>query len=87
MNRCQTVPRIHVAAVTLDLLCNRNKLSVMGSKDFIQGSLFEAILEYRSTYGISQNSDWSSAALISALIVQLHTSCACDCTVVRVMPE
>ena len=32
-------------------------------------------------------SDWSSAGLISAVIVQLHTSCACNCTVVRVMPE
>ena len=32
-------------------------------------------------------SDWSSTARISALIVQLHTSCACNCTVVRVMPE
>ena len=31
--------------------------------------------------------DWSSAGLISAVIVQLHTSCACNCTVVRVMPE
>ena len=30
---------------------------------------------------------WSSAGLISAVIVQLHTSCACNCTVVRVMPE
>ena len=32
-------------------------------------------------------SDWSSAGLISAVIVQLHTSCACNWTVVRVMPE
>ena len=32
-------------------------------------------------------SDWSSAGLISAVIVQLYTSCACNCTVVRVMPE
>ena len=33
-------------------------------------------------------SDWSSAALIWAIIiVQLHTSCACNCTVVRFMPE
>ena len=32
-------------------------------------------------------SDWSSAGLISAVIVKLHTSCACNCTVVRVMPE
>ena len=31
--------------------------------------------------------DWSSAGLISAVIVQLHTSCACNWTVVRVMPE
>ena len=30
-------------------------------------------------------SDWSSAGLISAVIVQLHTSCACNCTVVRVI--
>ena len=32
-------------------------------------------------------SDWSSAGLISAVIGQLHTSCACNWTVVRVMPE
>ena len=32
-------------------------------------------------------SDWSSAGLISAVIVQLHTSCTCNWTVVRVMPE
>ena len=32
-------------------------------------------------------SDWSSAALIWAVIVQLHASCACNCTVVCVMPE
>ena len=32
-------------------------------------------------------SDWSSAGLISAVIVQLHASCACNWTVVRVMPE
>ena len=32
-------------------------------------------------------SDWSTTGLISAVIVQLHTSCACNCTVVRVMPE
>ena len=32
-------------------------------------------------------SDWSSAGLISAVIVQLHTSCACNWTVVHVMPE
>ena len=32
-------------------------------------------------------SDWSSAGLISAVILQLHTSCACDWTVVCVMPE
>ena len=32
-------------------------------------------------------SDWSSAGLISDVIVQLHTSSACNCTVVRVMPE
>ena len=32
-------------------------------------------------------SDWSSAALIWAVIVQLHTSCTWNCTVVRVMPE
>ena len=32
-------------------------------------------------------SDWSSAGLISAVIVQLHTSWACNWTVVRVMPE
>ena len=32
-------------------------------------------------------SDWSSVGLISAVIVQLHTSCACYWTVVRVMPE
>ena len=32
-------------------------------------------------------SDWSSVGLISAVIVQLHTSCACNWTVVRVMPE
>ena len=32
-------------------------------------------------------SDWSLAGLISAVIVQLDTSCACNCTVVRVMPE
>ena len=32
-------------------------------------------------------SDWSLAGLISAIIVQLHASCACKWTVVRVMPE
>ena len=32
-------------------------------------------------------SDWSSAGLISAVIGQSHTSCACNWTVVRVMPE
>ena len=32
-------------------------------------------------------SDWSSTGLISAVIGQLHTSCACNWTVVRVMPE
>ena len=32
-------------------------------------------------------SDWSSAGLISAVIGQVHTSCACNWTVVRVMPE
>ena len=32
-------------------------------------------------------SDWSSAGLISAVIGQLHPSCACNWTVVRVMPE
>ena len=32
-------------------------------------------------------SDWSSAALIKALIGQLHTSCTCNWTVVCVMPE
>ena len=32
-------------------------------------------------------SDWSSVGLISAVIVQLHTSCACNCTGVRVMLE
>ena len=32
-------------------------------------------------------SDWSSTALIRALIGQLHTSCTCNWTVVRVMPE
>ena len=26
-------------------------------------------------------SDWSRAGLISTVIVQLHTSCACNCTV------
>ena len=30
-------------------------------------------------------SEWSSAGLISAVIVQLHTSCACNWTVVRVI--
>ena len=30
-------------------------------------------------------SDWSSAGLISAVIVQLHMSCACNCAVVRVI--
>ena len=33
------------------------------------------------------DSDWPSAGLISAVIGQLHTSCACNWTVVRVMPE
>ena len=32
-------------------------------------------------------SDWSSTDLISAVIGQLHASCACNWTVVRVMPE
>ena len=32
-------------------------------------------------------SDWSTTALISAVIGQLHTSRACNWTVVRVMPE
>ena len=51
------------------------------------------MLIYHSDYHYNHNyikilkSDWSSAGLISAVIVQLHTSCACNWTVVRVMPE
>ena len=42
---------------------------------------------YNHNYIKILESDWSSAGLISAVIVQLHTSCACNWTVVRVMPE
>ena len=44
---------------------------------FVHNHHYIKILEY----------DWSSAALIGAVIVQLHTSCTCNCTVVRIMPE
>ena len=43
--------------------------------------------EFNHNYIKILESDWSSTALISAVIVQLHTSCACNCTVVCVMPE
>ena len=42
---------------------------------------------YNHNYIKILESDWSSAGLISAVIVQLHTSCACNCTVVCVMLE
>ena len=42
---------------------------------------------YKHNYIKILETDWSSAGLISALIVQLHTSCACNCTVIHVMPE
>ena len=42
---------------------------------------------YNHNYIKILESDWSSAGLISAVIGQLHTSCACNWTVVRVMPE
>ena len=45
------------------------------------------IFYYNHNYIKILESDWSSADLISAVIVQLHTSCACNWTVVRVMPE
>ena len=42
---------------------------------------------YNHDYIKILESDWSSAGLISAVIGQLHTLCACNWTVVRVMPE
>ena len=55
--------------------------------------MFQLIRFYKGDIAFNHNyikileSDWSSAGLISAVIVQLHTSCACNWTVVRVMPE
>ena len=55
--------------------------------------LHVACTDSLSYYGSNRNynkileSDWSSTALIRALIGQLHTSCTCNWTVVRVMPE
>ena len=45
------------------------------------------IITINQNYYKILESDWSSTALIRALTGQLHTSCTCNWTVVRVMPE
>ena len=56
------------------------------NNNFIQIKL-DLICQKRHNYNNNHNyikiheSDWLSAGLISAVIVQLHTSWACNCTV------
>ena len=50
-------------------------------------SHFQEHKNYNRNYNKILESDRSSAALITALIGQLHTSCTCNWTVVHAMPE
>ena len=69
--------------------CGRDiTIKILNLKSFVRADRNKrAFKHYNHNYIKILESDWSSACLISAAIVQLNTSCACNCTVVHVMPE
>ena len=83
-----TFSRIHIPLL-IQILNNNNNYIIVFFYILPKSTITIMLLKYYYYYCYYYNhnyikileSDWSSTALISALIVQLHASCACNWTV------